>query len=116
MSKTGKSHTNRSSSDQRRKVDLRSIDAVLREIDRLHNGGWRRVGQWDLAQACDHLASTVRYSLEGWPSQGNWFVKTLVAPGLRWYFLRTRYVPVGYPTHPDAIPKAGLNEAEAVER
>jgi hypothetical protein len=100
----------------RRKLDLRSIDAALREVERLHTGGWRRVGQWSLAQACDHLTTSVRYSLEGFPGKGNWAIKFFLGPVLRWNYLRTRHIPAGFPTHPDAAPRPELDETESVER
>ena len=43
-----------------RQLTFKDVSEVLAEVDRLHRGGYEKLGQWDLAQVCDHL----RYFVE----------------------------------------------------
>ncbi len=47
----------------RRTVRFDTPEAVLADVDRLRRGGYRRVGQWSLPQACHHLAAVISGNL-----------------------------------------------------
>lgn len=63
---------------QRRQLDLRSADDVLREIDRLQSAGYERMGNWSLTQICQHLDKTMTGGLEGFGFQLPWILRATI--------------------------------------
>jgi hypothetical protein len=51
----------------RRPLTFHDLDDVLRDVDALAAGGYDRAGNWDLAQACRHLAEWMRFAVDGYP-------------------------------------------------
>jgi Protein of unknown function (DUF1569) len=80
----------------RRQLDFHDFNSIGTEIDRLEKNGYNQVGQWNLSRTCDHLAKTMRMSLEGFPHRAPWYVR-LVAPMVKGRFFRKRRMPEGFP-------------------
>jgi len=49
----------------RRRIDLRSFDEVVTEVKRLQATGYEKAGQWNLAQACRHVAGAMHAQIDG---------------------------------------------------
>ncbi len=101
---------------RRRPLDFRDFGAVVADVDQLHRGGHERSGQWDLAQACDHLAYFIDSSVDGASFRVPWLLKVLFGRMMLRRILATRRMKEGVPVPDAARPKAGADEAAAVER
>jgi hypothetical protein len=100
----------------RRELRLLDFDRVLADADRLLAGGYRRAGNWSLAQVCDHLATIVTMSLDGFPSLMPWPIRLAarwfaLGPMLRHQVFRSRFTAPPY-----LIPAADAADRDAVER
>ena len=100
----------------RRSLDLRDFDAVARDVDSLLAKGYRRAGNWDLAQICDHLSMTMEGSINGFSIQVPWLVRKLVAPIFYRRIVMTRRLPAGRKGPASLMPKPGGDPGEAVRR
>ncbi len=102
--------------DGRRSLTFANLDAMMAEVDRLL-AGHRALGRWSLGQVCNHLAMTLRYSAEGFPSRAPWPVRMLVGPILKRRILRRGKFPDGLKIPGADAPGPGLDdraEAEAL--
>src|SRR5436309_2966521 len=50
---------------EQRQLEFKEFADVLAELDRLHQGGYEKLAQWNLAQVCDHLAYFMEGTLQG---------------------------------------------------
>src|SRR5438552_15118609 len=88
----------------RRQLDFHDFGSVATEIDRLQDSGYSPVGTWDLFQTCDHLAKTMRSSLDGFPKNGPWYFRYLLAPMIKGRFFKKRRMPEGFRAPAALIP------------
>ena len=51
----------------RRKLHFQNHDEVLADAERLHAGGYRRLGNWSLGRMAKHLAGGMNIGLDGAP-------------------------------------------------
>src|SRR5438874_987908 len=58
----------------RRVLAFACLGEVMPDVERLLVGH-RTVGQWTLGQMCNHLATTIRLSMEGIPQKAPWLVR-----------------------------------------
>src|SRR5690349_111112 len=82
----------------RRALDFRSLDDVLADVERLRAGGYERLGRWDLATTCDHLAKGFEVALDRRPLPLPLAFRLLAPVVGGWVFrrlLRTRRMPRG---------------------
>lgn len=49
----------------RRRIDLRTFEAVLEEVKWLSEKGYEKAGQWSLSQVCRHLAGAINAQIDG---------------------------------------------------
>lgn len=99
-----------------RELILKDFRAVLAELDRLQNDGYTQLGQWNLAQICDHLAYFIDGSLDGYTFRVNWLFKTLFGRIALRSILSKRQMKSGIPTPQKPLPESGIDEAAAVAR
>jgi hypothetical protein len=101
---------------QRRQLDFKDLDELTAEVDRLHRGGYRRAGHWDLAQVCDHLSYFVEGSLDGFTFRVPWLIRFVFGRwGLR-RILKKRRMGERYWTPQKPLPQPGGDERAAVAR
>ena len=62
----------------RRPLEFRTFDEALAEVDQLLAGPYERRGNWDLSQACDHLADTFEGSMRGFDFGAPWVIRGLI--------------------------------------
>src|SRR5690242_14094817 len=107
----GHSSIHRSAIMPRRELDLRSFDELVAEVQRLQRSGYTLGGQWDLSQACNHLAYAMNKSIDGYPFKLPLPIRILVPLFGKRSFFRTRKIRPGLPAPSDMAPK---REDEAV--
>ena len=106
----------------RRPLRFQDLDEVVRDVEALRAGGYRRVGRWDLAQACGHLADWMTYPIEGMPPAplpmraAMFVMRNTIAPRMLRRTLARGEMPAGAPTLPASIPAPGGDESAAVDR
>jgi hypothetical protein len=101
---------------QQRQLDFRNFDEVLAELDRLHQGGYQKLGQWDLAQNCDHLTYFIESSLDGASYRVPWLFKVLFGRLVLRRILKKRRMKANVPTPQKPLPPPGVDESAAVAR
>lgn len=101
---------------ERRALTFATLDRVMPEVDRLLEGH-ETLGQWSLGQICNHLATAVTYSVDGFPMLAPWIVRKTIGAVHRGQVLKTgrmaagRKLPVKYQPRPGLDARA---EAEAL--
>lgn len=101
---------------KQRQLEFKTFADVLAELDRLRQGNSTPLGQWDLAQACNHLAFFIEGSLDGHAFKTPWIFKVLFGRLVLRRILKTRRMKSGVPTPQEPLPQPGADEAAAVER
>jgi Protein of unknown function (DUF1569) len=99
-----------------RQLQFNDFAEVRAELARLRAGGYQKLGQWDLAQTCDHLAYFIQGSLDGHPYKVPWLLKVLFGRLVLRRILNQRRMKPGVPTPQKPLPAAGGDEAAAVGR
>ncbi len=99
-----------------RPLDFKTFAEVRSELDRLHQSGYEKLGQWDLAQVCDHLAFFIRGSLDGFTFRVPWLFKVLFGKMVLRRILTQRRMKPGVFTPQKPLPSSGGDEAAAVAR
>jgi hypothetical protein len=99
-----------------RPLQFQDFPEALAEVDRLHRGGYTKLGRWDLAQVCDHLTYFVQGSLDGHPYTVPWLFKVLFGRLYLRRILSQRRMKAGVPTPQKPLPAPGGDEAAAVDR
>jgi hypothetical protein len=111
-----------SAGSERRRLRFRDLDEAVRDAEALHAGGYRRLGRWDLSQACGHLADWMTYPVEGAPPASlpmralMFVMRNTIAPRMLRKTLAAGEMPAGAPTFPASVPAPGGDEAAAVDR
>ncbi len=97
-----------------RALDLRSLESVADEMQRLRDQGYERGGNWSLGQIAEHLSSVLRGSLEGFGEGTNkaaWW--RAIGPLVLRLVLRTRYIPAGVEAPQTVVPPARVADENA---
>jgi hypothetical protein len=106
----------------RRKLQFFNLDAVVGDVEALRAGGYERVGRWDLAQVCGHLADWMRFPLDGFPKSPLpvrlmlWAARNTIGRRELRKLLESKSMTSGNPTLRDTVPAPGGDEDAAVER
>ncbi|MDY3556378.1 DUF1569 domain-containing protein [Gemmata sp. JC717] len=107
---------------ERRKLTFAALDEAVADAENLLAKGYDKVGNWDLAQVCFHLAEWLRYPVEGFPRTPPllrpvlWLMRNTVAgPALR-AALEKGAMPAGQPTLTQSVTAPGGDPSEAVAK
>jgi hypothetical protein len=101
---------------QPRQLQFKNFAEALTEVDRLHKGGYEKLGQWDLAQTCDHLAYFIEGSLDGATYRVPWLLKVLFGRLVLRRILSQGRMRAGGPTPQKPLPAPGQDEDAAIAR
>lgn len=97
-------------------LECADFPAVLAKLDRLHQRGWEKRGQWDLAQTCNHLTYFIEGSLDGHTYRVPWLLKVLFGRLVLRRILNQRRMKAGVPTPQKPLPEPSGDEVAAVAR
>lgn len=95
---------------KRRKIDFRSAGEVIRDIRNLQENGYRKLGNWNLTQICQHLEGTMNGGMDGFGFRLPWILRATV---IKWGFrfaLKRRKLGSGFPTFRVLRPTWSENE------
>jgi hypothetical protein len=85
-------------------------------LDGLRQHGYDKLGQWDLAQTCDHLRYFITGSLDGSKDKVPWILSFLFGRLILNRILSKRRMKSGAPTPQKPLPAPGGDERTAVDR
>ncbi|WP_337176036.1 DUF1569 domain-containing protein [Paludisphaera sp.] len=111
-----------SAESARRRLRFHDLDEAVRDAEALLAGGYRRLGRWDLSQACGHLADWLTYPVEGFPPAPlalrpvMFLLRHTVGPRMLRKTLAGGEMPANAPTLPASVPAPGGDDAAAVDR
>src|SRR5689334_11912222 len=96
----------------RRTLRFATLRDVPPDVERLLAAGHRTLGRWTLAQICNHLSESIRYSLDGFPGRhAPWPVRVTLGKLIGTLMLTTGRIKEGVPVagvyQPDATLHAG---------
>jgi hypothetical protein len=97
----------------RRKLTFASLGEVMPDVKRLL-AGHTVVGRWTLAQVCNHLATTIGFSLDGVPRKAPWLVRRTAGVFFRLLVLGRGWFPEGVTVPAVFLPQAVLEAADEV--
>jgi hypothetical protein len=106
----------------RRNLTFGGLDAVARDAEHLLAVGYEKAGNWDLAQACGHVAEWMRFPLDGYPKVPlplrpvMWLARITVGRSVRDRILATGTFETGGRTMTETIPAPGGDPAAAVAK
>lgn len=103
---------------RRRPLDFKNTDEVRQEVQRLLNGGYRKAGNWDLAQMCDHLTAVMEGSIDGFRfGDWSWLWRRVLGPVAIRYVLWSRKMMQGLECpDPSFCPSGKTPADESVRR
>ncbi|MFO0810282.1 MAG: DUF1569 domain-containing protein [Gemmataceae bacterium] len=97
-----------------RQLSFNDLSEAVAEVERLHRGGYEKLGNWDLAQICDHLTYFARGSLDGQPFRVPWLFKALFGRMVLRRILTQKRMKTGVFTPQKPLPAPGGDESAAV--
>lgn len=100
----------------RRRLRFASLAGVLPEVERLSVMPYRRVGQWNLAQICAHLAGAFELSMNGFGKPAPRGMRALAGKLILRVVLFSHRIPTGRPLAQEHIPPAETDPVEAISR
>lgn len=98
----------------RRELTFRTFGDVIKELQLLQSRGYKKLGNWDLAQVCDHLRYFIDGSLDGYQFQVPWLIRWLFGKYVLKRTLSAGKMPVGKFTPQKPLPAPGGDETTAV--
>jgi hypothetical protein len=101
---------------ERRVLSFSSLSEVMPDVDWLLQGH-TTVGRWSLGQICNHLASGVVGSVEGFPGRAPWLIRVTLGPLAKRQLFATGRMRAGMKLPEKFLPRPGLApraEAEAL--
>lgn len=97
----------------KRRLDFRSGEEVIDEIDRLSHGGYSKLKRWDLTQICEHLTKTMEGEMNGLGFRLPRILRSTVGDWLTRRVLANRVMP-SVPTLPSLRPSSGSHGDDLV--
>lgn len=101
---------------ERRSLTFANLEEVMPDVDRLL-AGHQTVGNWTLAQICNHLAAAIQGSIDGFDVRAPWFLRITLGKMMKRKVLASGKLQEGVKLPDEALPKPGLDaraEAEAL--
>jgi hypothetical protein len=97
-----------------RELSFSNWDEVVAEVDRLHQGGYTKTGNWNLAQTLNHLNYFLTGPLDGHQFKCPWIFKALFGRWALKRILSGKKMKPGIFTPQKPLPQPGGDEASAV--
>jgi hypothetical protein len=105
-----------------RRLKLATLDSLVAEIERLHQHGYEKAGQWNLSQICEHLADWMSYPMDGFPPTpfaAKLFlgaIRAIRGKSLLHKFIEEQAMPRNQPTIALSVHPATGDEAASIAR
>jgi hypothetical protein len=96
-------------------LSFTSLKEIMPEVDRLVDKGHTTVGKWSLAQICNHLSTTIIWSVDGYPMVLPWIVRATVGKLGKAHLLRTKKMMEGLKLPRKLVPSPDLDLRAEVE-
>lgn len=90
----------------KRKLDFRTADEVIGEIERLRINGYSKLKRWNLTQVCEHLTKTMEGEMNGLGFRFPWILRRTVGNWMTRRVLKIRAMP-SISTLPSLRPTLG---------
>lgn len=107
----------------RKHLQFSSLDEAVRYAEQLHRDGYRSLGNWNLAQICEHLSDWLGYMVDGYPRVPMpvglllWGVRKTAGRVILRKILSTGKMAAGGPTTQQTIHAAdGLEDETSLRR
>lgn len=101
---------------ERRVLDLETLDGVVAEVERLHQSGYQKAGQWDLSENLSHCGQLVEQTMEGFKFKAPW-IFCLVRPFIKRMMFKQRSIRAGLKRPNDVLePQPLSDEAKEIEK
>jgi hypothetical protein len=106
----------------RRELKFDQLEEIYQDAERLLEGGYASVGDWNLAQVCGHVQQWMSFPMDGFPKPGfpingmMWVMKILVGRSMLKKVLAEGKMKAKAPTMPSTVPSADGDDAVAVQR
>jgi hypothetical protein len=97
-------------------MQFRDHNELVQEINRLHQNGYQKVGNLDLAQICDHCSYFVEGTLDGHTFRVPWLLKVLFGRMALRRTMKTKRIKPGLPSPQKPMPAPGGDEVKAMAR
>ena len=104
----------------RRELRFETLDDAVRDAESLLKTGYVSVGQWDLAQVCEHLADWMTFPLDGFPKAPlpltilMWVMRrTTIGPMIFRDIVSKRQMRAGSSTIPETVHRQSTDPATA---
>lgn len=101
---------------ERRALSFSHLDEVMPDVDQLLEGHVTS-GRWSLGQICNHLATVLQFTVEGFPEQAPWLLRQTIGPMAKRQVFGSGAFPEGVKIPEKYLPRPGLDpraEAEAL--
>ncbi|AGA25058.1 DUF1569 domain-containing protein [Singulisphaera acidiphila] len=101
---------------ERRTLSFATLDRVMPDVDQLLEGH-ETLGNWSLGQICNHLATGITGSVDGFPFRTPWIYRKTLGAVRRRRVFQTGRMATGVQLPSRFCPKPGLDaraEAEAL--
>jgi len=79
----------------RRELHYSNLNDIVTDAESLEAGEYVTLGKWSFGQILEHLAVTTDCSIDGFPFQAPWILRTFVAPFIKNRFF-TKPLPAGF--------------------
>jgi len=97
----------------RRPLRFARLRDVPPDVEQLLACNHRTLGRWTLAQICNHLSESIRYSLEGFPGRhAPWPIRLTIGKAIGALMLTTGRIKEGVPLTAAYQPDKTLDAAE----
>ena len=101
----------------RRPLTFNSLDQVMSDVDRLITAGYTKAGNWNLGEACNHMAKGLVMAIDGADFKAPWLIRMTLAPIILRQILKSGKMREKIKVPESLLPKPGLDdraEAEAL--
>lgn len=105
-----------------RSLEFRQFSEVIDEVKKLHENGYDKTRNWDLAQTCQHLSDWMRYPMDGFPKAPFpvnfmlWSMRKTIGPKTLKKILANKAMKENTPTMPETVHAQGTDEKTAVDQ
>ena len=106
----------------RRALQFENFEEVIADVQALNANGYEKLGQWDLSQICDHLATWIAFSMDGFPRAPFsmrsllWILRHTVGRRELDRVLRSGQMPDGAPTFRSSVALPARDAGPAIKR